>query len=255
MEQTLPIVTVIVLILASSLVNFYASPGTPLFIRFLATLSFWLGFMGIALLPIDLARTTQIDTIETDDENNAIQENDDANMTTDGIPKVNSTYRPWLITYWSTFLLAYLLLPYVREVLYSGYFTLFARMKMAAKKLLRKHLLYFVAFLVCVVALAIIKKSLHIIPVLMTIANTYGLLLVALLMGYGLVDVPRRIWRKAQPDLELRRSQLMASVADEALFEAVWELQVSFSFDTVNTLHIDIITFFDRILSHSKPFH
>lgn len=76
------------------------------------------------------------------------------------------------------------------------------------------------------IALAIRLKDWHIVPVLMALGNTYGLLLVSLLLGYGLVDVPRHMWRKADPQTELRRKQIMAGNADEALFDAVWELQV-----------------------------
>lgn len=59
----------------------------------------------------------------------------------------------------------------------------------------------------------------------MALGNTYGLLLVSLLLGYGLVDVPRQLWSHAYPEGELRRTRIVASNADEALFEAVWELQ------------------------------
>merc|ERR1712238_387772 len=53
----------------------------------------------------------------------------------------------------------------------------------------------------------------------------YGLLIVSLLLGYGLVALPRSLWRQSYPERELRRAQIMLSSVDEALFEAVWELQ------------------------------
>ena len=59
----------------------------------------------------------------------------------------------------------------------------------------------------------------------MALGNTYGFLMVVLLLGYSLVDLPKQIWRQANPETELRRTQIVASNADEALFEAVWELQ------------------------------
>ena len=34
---------------------------------------------------------------------------------------VNATYIPWLITYWSTFLLAWTILPLTRQTLLSGH--------------------------------------------------------------------------------------------------------------------------------------
>ena len=221
MLTTLPILTFLIFILSSFLVQYYASPGIPILIRFLTIISFWLGFMGIVLLPIDLSRT-QFTYYSGNDE-----DFDDGHIENQTI-EANSTYIPWLITYWSTFILAWVILPFVREVLFSGYFTLYARIKMAAKLSLTNYIINFVALIICIAVLAIYLKSVHLVPILMAIGNTYGLLLVALLLGYGLVDVPRTMWRKSMPESELRRSHIMAGAADEALFEAVWELQVSF---------------------------
>ena len=78
--------------------------------------------------------------------------------------------------------------------------------------------------LICYLAISL--RELNVIPVLITFGNTYGLLMVSVLLGYGLVALPRSLWRQAKPDLELRRTYIMAVAADEALYEAVWDLQV-----------------------------
>ena len=78
-----------------------------------------------------------------------------------------------------------------------------------------------------IIGLAIKLHTINVIPILMAVGNTYGLLLVALLLGYGLVAVPRYLWRQSDPVTELRRVQIMVGSADEALFEAVWQLQVN----------------------------
>lgn len=79
---------------------------------------------------------------------------------------------------------------------------------------------------VFIIFLVIKMKSFgHIIPVLMALGNTWGFMMVVLLLGYSLVDLPKQVWRQANPQVELRRTQIVASSADEALFEAVWELQ------------------------------
>jgi len=44
-------------VLAGWIVRHFAAPGTSLLIQLLATISFALGFGGIALLPIDLSIT------------------------------------------------------------------------------------------------------------------------------------------------------------------------------------------------------
>jgi hypothetical protein len=76
-----------------------------------------------------------------------------------------------------------------------------------------------------VLLLAFHLHSWNVVPVLMALGNTYGLLMVSLLLGYGLVKIPQELWREAHPEMELRRTQIMAGNSDEALYEAVWELQ------------------------------
>ena len=56
-----------------------------------------------------------------------------------------------------------------------------------------------------IVLLSISQGSLNVLPLLMAIGNTYGLLLICLLLGYGLVDVPRKMYRKSNPEKELKR--------------------------------------------------
>ena len=57
-ESTLGILFAIFFVLAALLVNHFAARKTSILILFLVTLSFTLGFGGIALLPIDLTVTT-----------------------------------------------------------------------------------------------------------------------------------------------------------------------------------------------------
>jgi hypothetical protein len=96
---------------------------------------------------------------------------------------------------------------------------------------------------VLIVAMLLLAVELHtslvnILPLLMAVGNTYGLLLVALLIGYGLVDVPRQLWRHGNSALDLRRCHVLANAADEALFEAVWHLQ-DLEEEVDTTLEID----------------
>mmetsp|Transcript_46295 Transcript_46295/g.69846 ORF Transcript_46295/g.69846 Transcript_46295/m.69846 type:complete len:169 (+) Transcript_46295:104-610(+) len=152
--------------------------------------------------------------------------NADSNIFSESPDEKNETYVPWQVTYWSTFLLAWLVLPITRESLLSGEFTAAARVKNGARKSARGILILLVLAVVAIIALGIYLRSLHVIPVLMALGNTYGLLLVSLLLGYGLVDLPKQLWKKTFPEDELRRARIMAVGADEALFDAVWELQV-----------------------------
>jgi hypothetical protein len=196
--------------LCVGIVQHFSSPGTSLGIRLLAIISFWLGFSGIVLLPLDLtiASSTSADSNESD-----------------ATPETNATYVPWMITYWSSFILAFVILPIVRKFLRSGHFTVWTRLSDAFYSSIRCWAIMLGLLLLAILILAVKLHKWNVVPILMTIGNTYGLLLVALLLGYGLVDVPRQMWRVALPEKELRRTQILANAADEALFEAVWELQ------------------------------
>eukprot|EP00590_Aulacoseira_subarctica_P006893 CAMPEP_0172418942 /NCGR_PEP_ID=MMETSP1064-20121228/5380_1 /TAXON_ID=202472 /ORGANISM="Aulacoseira subarctica , Strain CCAP 1002/5" /LENGTH=596 /DNA_ID=CAMNT_0013158121 /DNA_START=78 /DNA_END=1868 /DNA_ORIENTATION=- len=167
--------------------------------------SFGLGFSGIVLLPLDLTLSTS--NITSDEET------------------TNATYLPWMITYWSSWILAFVVLPMTRKCLLSGHFTVYTRFSDAIQTSIRNYVIMIGLLFLAILILAIRLHKWDVVPILMAIGNTYGLLLVALLLGYGLVDLPRQMYRMAFPQKELRRTQILANAADEALFEAVWELQ------------------------------
>lgn len=164
----------------------------------------------MALLPIDLSYAAAHSGDENDN-NDAQQDDGDQNNDDDSNLDNNPTYIPWQITYWTTFLLAWLILPITRETLLSGHFTLFQRIHNGFKKSIKSIFFMSVCGFIAVIAMAIHLKSFHLVtivlPVLMALGNTYGLVLVSLLLGNGLVNVPKRFWREACPANELRRSE------------------------------------------------
>jgi len=209
----------ILLLFSTFLVRHYASPRTSLSIQILVTVSFALGFSGTTLLPIDLSLTGLAAVTDYEGEEY------DAEYAGDDGVSVNETILPWHILFWSTFLLAWFILPLVREMLLSGHFQTKKRLQDGLRKMVKGQLILLTAVTIFIIALAIHQHSLNVIPVLITLGNTYGILIVSLLLGYGLVALPRSLWRQAKPEVELRRAQIMAGAADEALFEAVWALQ------------------------------
>lgn len=50
---------------------------------------------------------------------------------------------------------------------------------------------------------------------IMALSNSWGLVLVVIFMGYGMVDVPRRLWHKGDNARELRRISFKASVVKD----------------------------------------
>ena len=201
----------------------YAKRKTSCFIILLSIASFGLGSAAVALLPIDLSYASHAKAA------NATSQEED--MDDDYIYSYsnNPTYIPWQVTYWTTFILAWIILPITRESLTSGQFTRYQRFKDGMSKSFKGIVLMMIAGVVTVIASAVKLKTWHIVtivmPALMALGNTYGLVLVALLLGNGLVNIPKRFWREACPSSVLRRSRIIACHIEESLFEAVMQLE------------------------------
>jgi hypothetical protein len=213
--EYLGVLFITLLLLSHIVLRHYASPQTSCPVYFLSTLSFALAFSSTILLPVDLSITKTVN----DDEDNA----DDF---------INGTMLPWHILFWSTFVLAWVILPLVREMLLSGEFTAWNRFKDGMRIMIIGHLILLGAVTLFIFWLAMHLHEWNVLPVLITLGNTYGLLIVAVLLGYGLVAIPRGLWREADPQYELRKVYIMATKADDSLSEAVWALQdVEFEID------------------------
>ena len=60
---------------------------------------------------------------------------------------------------------------------------------------------------------------------LMAWGNTYGLMLIVLLLGHGLVEVPRQIWLISFPARQLQLLYFRATQIDTALYDALYDLE------------------------------
>ena len=191
-------------------------------------MSFGLGLVAVPLLPIDLSHASTTVESNTTDINDTSTLSEELSASNDTIID-NPTYLPWQITYWSTFLLAWFILPIARETLHSGRFGVLSQIKEGISSSLRGICLMAVVGILFVIGIAIHMHSVRLIsvllPVLMAWGNTYGLVLVSLLLGNGLVSIPKKYWREAHPDNELRRIRIVACSAEEELFDAVMGLE------------------------------
>jgi hypothetical protein len=59
----------------------------------------------------------------------------------------------------------------------------------------------------------------------MAMGNTYGVLLITVLMGSGLGGLPKRLWQMSNSPAELRRLYLLAGPVEDAYQEARYELE------------------------------
>ncbi|RYH13070.1 hypothetical protein EON65_36550 [archaeon] len=65
----------------------------------------------------------------------------------------------------------------------------------------------------------------EIISFTMAMSNTYGVLLITVLMGSGLVSLPKRLWNMADIENELKRLYISALTVEEAYQESRYELE------------------------------
>ncbi len=113
----------------------------------------------------------------------------------------------WRVIYWSSQLLTWLILPFMQSFAQSGEFTLAGKIKRS----LINNAIYYGTYMIIFSVLLIYVGVKHSIDgqklkvIGITASNTWGLFLLVLLLGYGLVEVPRSLWLKSQTALNLKR--------------------------------------------------
>ena len=74
-----------------------------------------------------------------------------------------------------------------------------------------------VLYIVIKVSVSAVSPS-EVIGFLMALGNTYGVLLIILLMGNGLVGLPRKLWLLGNPESELLRLYMLVIVSVHRIF-------------------------------------
>ncbi|KAL6780666.1 hypothetical protein ACKKBF_B12240 [Auxenochlorella protothecoides x Auxenochlorella symbiontica] len=133
----------------------------------------------------------------------------------------------WTISYWSTQVLTWALIPIMQNYVVSGAFSVLKRLGDALHKL---WLFYLVIITLCIiggiVALLTHRLQLSTVPALVvTLSNAYGLFVIIALLGYGLVEVPRTLWRRSFPESRLKWHYHRVGRSAEKLADASTELE------------------------------
>lgn len=144
----------------------------------------------------------------------------------------------WRVVYWTSQSLTWIILPMMQSYTRAGDFTVIGKLKSA----LIDNAIYYGSYLLIVGILLIYiavtpgldlnGPKLKIICV--TASNTWGLCLLVMLLGYGLVELPRSCWNSAKRGFMLNYTYFKASKlslekseAEEALEDALEDLQKS----------------------------
>uniref|UniRef100_A0A3Q1EY10 LMBR1 domain containing 2b n=1 Tax=Acanthochromis polyacanthus TaxID=80966 RepID=A0A3Q1EY10_9TELE len=160
----------------------------------------------------------------------------------------------WRVVYWTSQCLTWLLLPFMQSYARSGGFSITGKIKTA----LIENAIYYGTYLLIFGSLLIyvaVHPELHLSWWLQTIgitaANTWGLFLLVLLMGYGLVEIPRSYWNASRHGHLLiktyfKASKLMTEKADaeenlEDVMEEVRKVSESIKYNHPLRKYIDTI--------------
>ena len=131
----------------------------------------------------------------------------------------------WAAAYWATQALTWCVIPLAQCASDAGDFTPLARLKTAAADCARFYGLVAAGAAAGVLALLAAGRLAwrQLVPLSMVLVNAYGLVAVVLLLGYGLVSIPRSLWRASFPDARLRACYAGVAASAERLAAAAAE--------------------------------
>ncbi|XP_037115508.1 G-protein coupled receptor-associated protein LMBRD2B-like [Syngnathus acus] len=236
----LGLVLVAVFFLALALLHRYGDLRTQQRMVLLGTLTSWyLCFLIVFVLPLDVSTTIYNQCLldnaphpppVTPTRISYMTENTSTLYPTKSTPSVCEkpwSYIPdgvlpvfWRVVYWTSQFLTWLLLPFMQSYARSGAFSLVGKVKAA----LVENAIYYGSYLLIFICL-FIYVAVH--PqwrlswtefetIGITAANTWGLFLLVLLLGYGLVEIPRSYWLSSSHDYLLAKTYFkVAKMASE----------------------------------------
>lgn len=187
----------------------FAQREVPWFICVTSWLGFVLSFAVIVLVPYDVA--AMLGNVELDPSGDTMMPRD----------AVRSS---WEMIYWTSFILCWVLCPFFMEYEAAGGFTIRSRLKASLRRNSYWCMGYLVVGFVLVVWLSL-DGRIGWRSWCMAASNAWGLFLLTVLMGHGLVDVPRYLWRLANPAEQLKLYYRAAVAMDEARLSTQFELQ------------------------------
>lgn len=183
---------------------------TPAYVTVPVFLSIVLPASIVLLVPIDLASSAGTDT----DGSRGIWLSD------------RVVYKSWRVTYWLTFALTWVILPYLGEYCDSGYREPKARLLYAFRSNGRYQLIMLGSGIFGAVYF-FWNNGFHFESfkgLVMALAYGWGLVLAIYLMGHGLVALPRALYRYASVSGRLKRLQSQAPKVHDKLTEALDKL-------------------------------
>ncbi|KAI5406102.1 hypothetical protein KIW84_052737 [Lathyrus oleraceus] len=174
--------------------RYFAGPDVPRYVLFTVGYTWFCSLSIIILVPADIWGT-----IASRTENGGI-----------------SFFWSW--SYWSTFLLTWAVVPLIQGFEDAGDFTVSERLKTSVHVNLVFYLIVGSIGLFGIILLIMMHRSCRsgsLLGFAMTCSNTFGLVTGAFLLGFGLSEIPKSIWRNA--DWTTRQKVLSHKIAQMAV--------------------------------------
>uniref|UniRef100_A0A915E416 Gustatory receptor n=1 Tax=Ditylenchus dipsaci TaxID=166011 RepID=A0A915E416_9BILA len=115
----------------------------------------------------------------------------------------------WRLVYWTSQLLTWVVLPILQSYSKAGEFTTLGRLKSAVYNNLIYYGTYgciFFFLLVYAISKGVSLNFDHLKVLVISASNTWGLFLLVLLLGYGLIEVPRQLWQMGDRGYRLSKT-------------------------------------------------
>eukprot|EP00041_Stephanoeca_diplocostata_P033873 m.1130343 g.1130343 ORF g.1130343 m.1130343 type:complete len:710 (-) comp24422_c0_seq2:993-3122(-) len=146
----------------------------------------------------------------------------------------------WNVIYWSSQALTWLILPITESYMSAGDFSFGQRLKSSLKE---NAIVYGSLGIIFIGVFAYVAVKDHLDQdglkrVLIITSNTWGLLALVLLLGYGIVDVPRNLWTSSDIKRKQRHLQFKAAKLSTEIAEAE---------STEETINTDVRTMAGRV--------
>lgn len=184
-------------------------------VLFATLLAWFLCFLIVFILPLDVSTSIYNQCQINNNKGKAEAPTDTSNDSSNS--SISPTTRPkevchkpwsyipdgilpvfWRVVYWTSQFLTWLLIPFMQSYARSGGFSISGKVKTALIENAIYYGTYLLIFCSLLIYVAVSPKfnltwtQLQVIGI--TAANTWGLFLLVLLLGYGLVEIPRSHW-------------------------------------------------------------
>jgi hypothetical protein len=212
------IVALLIAILTLLVYNHYAPFTThPLWVPITVLTGFYLSFSIVFLIPIDVSSSMYDACEETSRE----CERPFTYLDSETLLIV------WRVVYWVTYCMCWTVYPILQSYALAGVFGVLEKLKTA---IVENLLFYGIAGAILLVLLVIIAAKNRLdgygmMGIGIAAANAWGLLLVILFLGYGLVEIPRKIWYRASRHQMLKYYQFKAVELHDELLNSQEKLE------------------------------